>query len=75
MIGPGTLEHLRAASPYNIVRLILPEPETGPAARDADLPWAFRADPRVVGQLAAALLPTRTSPISPRWTKPGPRCS
>jgi uncharacterized protein (DUF1015 family) len=56
VIGPGTLEHLRAASPYNIVRLILPEPEQGAAAPEGDLPWAFRADPRAVGQLAAALL-------------------
>ena len=56
VIGPGALEHLRAASPYNIVRLILPEPETGPTAPEGDLPWAFRADPRAVGQLAAALL-------------------
>jgi uncharacterized protein (DUF1015 family) len=55
VIGPGALERLRAASPYNIVRLILPEPESGAAAA-GDLPWAFRADPREVGQLAAALL-------------------
>src|SRR5580693_6733711 len=45
VIGPGTLEHLRAASPYNIVRLILPEPECAP-----------RADARAVGQLAATRL-------------------
>ncbi len=32
VIGPGALEHLRAASPYNIVRLILPEPERSPAS-------------------------------------------
>ena len=56
VIGPGTLGRLRAASPYNIVRLILPEPETSPAAPEGELPWAFRADPRAVGQLAAALL-------------------
>jgi uncharacterized protein (DUF1015 family) len=49
VIGPGTLERLRAASPYNIVRLILPEPERGPAG-------AARADARAVGQLAAARL-------------------
>lgn len=29
MIGPGTLRRLLAASPYNIVRLILPAPELG----------------------------------------------
>jgi uncharacterized protein (DUF1015 family) len=53
VIGPGTLEHLRAASPYNIVRLILPEPERGPAGGP---PGAPRADARAVGQLAAARL-------------------
>jgi uncharacterized protein (DUF1015 family) len=42
VIGPGTLAHLRAASPYNIVRLILPELEPG--------------DARAGGQLAAARL-------------------
>src|SRR3984957_7652608 len=43
VIGPGSLERLRAASPYNIVRLILPEPEPGSAAPEG-------------GQLAAARL-------------------
>jgi uncharacterized protein (DUF1015 family) len=52
VIGPGTLEHLRAASPYNIVRLILPEPERGSAAPEG----RHRADARAVGQLAAARL-------------------
>jgi uncharacterized protein (DUF1015 family) len=38
VIGPGTLEQLRAASPYNVVRLILPDyAPSGPAtARAAD---------------------------------------
>ena len=44
VIGPGTLEQLRAASPYNIVRLILPAPDIG------------SADPHTPGQLAAAQL-------------------
>jgi uncharacterized protein (DUF1015 family) len=68
VIGPSTLEHLRAASPYNIVRLILPEPERGPAGPgapgDPDAlsgsegrpPGAPRFDARAVGQLAAARL-------------------
>jgi uncharacterized protein (DUF1015 family) len=41
VIGPGTLEHLRAASPYNIVRLILP---------------ALDLDARAAGQIAAERL-------------------
>ena len=41
MIGPGTLEQLRAASPYNIVGLTLP---------------ALDLDPRAAGQIAAARL-------------------
>jgi uncharacterized protein (DUF1015 family) len=56
VIGPGTLAHLRAASPYNIVRLILPEPERGPAGPAGSLPGAADADARVVGQLAAERL-------------------
>ena len=52
VIGPGSLERLRAASPYNIVRLILPEPEPGSAAPEG----RHRADARAVGQLAAARL-------------------
>jgi uncharacterized protein (DUF1015 family) len=56
VIGPGTLAHLRAASPYNIVRLILPEPERGPADPE-EIPFAaVGADARVVGQLAAERL-------------------
>ncbi|HVT71279.1 MAG TPA: DUF1015 domain-containing protein, partial [Trebonia sp.] len=34
VIGPGTLEELRAASPYNVVRLILPDYAQGTAAAD-----------------------------------------
>ena len=41
MIGPGTLEQLRAASPYNIVGLTLP---------------ALELDARAAGQIAAARL-------------------
>jgi uncharacterized protein (DUF1015 family) len=41
VIGPGTLEQLRAASPYNIVGLTLP---------------ALELDPRAAGQIAAARL-------------------
>jgi uncharacterized protein (DUF1015 family) len=41
VIGPGTLEQLRAASPYNIVRLTLP---------------ALDLDARAAGQMAAARL-------------------
>jgi uncharacterized protein (DUF1015 family) len=52
VIGPGTLEHLRAASPYNIVRLILPEPERGPVSPSG----APGEDARAVGRLAAARL-------------------
>ncbi len=56
VIGPGTLEQLRAASPYNIVRLILPEPERGPGGPSAGPPGAPRGDARAAGQLAAARL-------------------
>ena len=58
VIGPGTLEHLRAASPYNIVRLILPEPEpAGPAGpAGPEVRPNVGADARAVGQLAAARL-------------------
>jgi uncharacterized protein (DUF1015 family) len=60
VIGPGTLEHLRAASPYNIVRLILPEPEPeperGPADPEVRSPRTPGGDARAVGQLAAARL-------------------
>ena len=38
MIGPGTLERLLAASPYNVVRLILPASVLGDAARGSSGP-------------------------------------
>jgi uncharacterized protein (DUF1015 family) len=54
VIGPGTLERLRAASPYNVVRLILPDAvggAVGPRAGDT------RAlDARAAGEAAAARL-------------------
>jgi len=43
VIGPGTLEHLLAASPYNVVRLILPTYSPGGTAG---------GDPAGVGDLA-----------------------
>jgi uncharacterized protein (DUF1015 family) len=45
VIGPGTLERLRAASPYNVVRLILPADAAGGGA-----------GPRAAGEIAAARL-------------------
>jgi uncharacterized protein (DUF1015 family) len=60
VIGPGTLEQLRAASPYNIVRLILPEPERGPAGpsgiQSGGPSGAPHGDARAAGQLAATRL-------------------
>jgi uncharacterized protein (DUF1015 family) len=60
VIGPGTLERLLAASPYNVVRLILPAPVLGDtalggtaAARGAAAP---DADPRTGDEAAAARL-------------------
>jgi uncharacterized protein (DUF1015 family) len=60
VIGPGTLERLLAASPYNVVRLILPAPVLGDtalggtaAARGAAAP---DADPRTGDEVAAARL-------------------
>ena len=57
MIGPETLELLLAASPYNVVRLILPARSISsgePSARDAGLLAAARlADWLTVGALAA----------------------
>jgi uncharacterized protein (DUF1015 family) len=55
VIGPGTLQRLLAASPYNIVRLILPaldpaSPGAGPAGPPA------RGDARAAGEIAAARL-------------------
>jgi len=58
VIGPGTLERLLAASPYNIVRLILPtlDPATSgiSGARPDGIPE--RGDPRAGGEIAAARL-------------------
>ena len=60
VIGPGTLEHLRAASPYNIVRLILPELERSPAGAAGSAGPGSEGRPggdaRAGGQLAAARL-------------------
>lgn len=67
MIGPGTLERLLAASPYNVVRLILPaaDPGTpgGPGAASTpgtpgELPvnGTARAGARTDGEVAAARL-------------------
>jgi uncharacterized protein (DUF1015 family) len=55
VIGPGTLERLLAASPYNIVRLILPAagPVT-PGEPPAD--GTGRLDARAAGEVAAARL-------------------
>jgi len=50
VIGPGTLDRLRAASPYNVVRLILPADAPGGAGGDP----AARA--RAAGASAAGLL-------------------
>ena len=62
VIGPGTLEHLLAASPYNVVRLILPtyspggtaggDPAGGGDLVDGDLVAAARA----AGEIAATRL-------------------
>jgi uncharacterized protein (DUF1015 family) len=58
VIGPGTLERLLAASPYNIVRLILPAVDPGTpgthGARPDGIPG--RGDPRAAGEIAAARL-------------------
>jgi len=54
VIGPGTLERLLAASPYNVVRLILPADILGgTAARSVAAPTA---DPRAGDEDAAARL-------------------
>ena len=61
MIGPGTLEELRAASPYNVVRLILPDYAPGgteTAAADnaaASLLHAWLADGALAVDDAPAL--------------------
>lgn len=56
VIGPGTLERLLAASPYNVVRLILPADApggTGSGGRAGDAP---AAGGRAEGEVAAARL-------------------
>ena len=59
VIGPGTLERLRAASPYNVVRLILPASgdaaEGDPAAGDLAA-GDLAAGARAAGAAAAGLL-------------------
>ena len=55
VIGPGTLERLLAASPYNIVRLILPGPgSASPEAQSPENPR--RGGARAAGEIAAARL-------------------
>jgi uncharacterized protein (DUF1015 family) len=56
VVGPGALERLLAASPYNIVRLILPA--LGSDSPEAPVPpGPFRhGDARVAGEIAAARL-------------------
>jgi uncharacterized protein (DUF1015 family) len=61
VIGPGTLERLIAASPYNVVRLILPASVLGTAAPGTAAPSAGEggarpADPRAGDAEAAARL-------------------
>ncbi len=55
MIGPGTLERLRAASPYNVVRLILPADSSGSSGGPAG-PADPAARARAAGAAAAGLL-------------------
>ena len=56
VIGPGTLERLLAASPYNVVRLILPADApggTGSGGQPGDAP---AVGARAEGEVAAARL-------------------
>jgi uncharacterized protein (DUF1015 family) len=55
VIGPGTLARLLSASPYNVVRLILPEdtPRSSGAAEAAGIP---EADQHTAGDVAAGRL-------------------
>jgi uncharacterized protein (DUF1015 family) len=55
VIGPGTLERLLAASPYNVVRLILPAPVLGDTALGGTAAEP-EADPRAGDEVAAARL-------------------
>lgn len=54
VIGPGTLARLLAASPYNVVRLILPAPVSGSA--DSGTAGARETDRHAAGEVAAARL-------------------
>jgi uncharacterized protein (DUF1015 family) len=61
VIGPGTLERLLAASPYNIVRLILPadapgSSAAGPQGDDPRAPDPRTGDARAGSEAAAARL-------------------
>jgi uncharacterized protein (DUF1015 family) len=66
VIGPGTLDQLLAASPYNVVRLILPAYAPGGAASSAQSAGgqaagtraadARAADARAAGEIAASRL-------------------
>lgn len=60
VIGPGTLERLLGASPYNVVRLILPTPVRGNAvpggAGAAASAAVDETSPHAVGEAAAARL-------------------
>jgi uncharacterized protein (DUF1015 family) len=53
VIGPGTLERLLAASPYNVVRLILPGGTLGDSVDAAGAP---EVDQHTAGEVAAARL-------------------
>ena len=56
VIGPGTLGRLLAASPYNVVRLILPEDAPGGSAPGEVAPDQVTAGGMTPGDLAAARL-------------------
>jgi uncharacterized protein (DUF1015 family) len=61
VIGPGSLEHLLAASPYNVVRLILPTyspggPPAGPPSASDLATGDPAAGARAAGEIAAARL-------------------
>jgi uncharacterized protein (DUF1015 family) len=57
VIGPGTLERLRAASPYNVVHLILPGPLPGSTASGSDGAAALLGAWLAEGVLAADAAP------------------
>jgi uncharacterized protein (DUF1015 family) len=56
VIGPGTLERLLTASPYNIVRLILPTAAPAGDADDAAAAGTGESGARTGGDIAAARL-------------------